>query len=109
MSHFLDLDAREAKQVAPGVHTKTFWKDEMLMSIVVLDPGSEVAMHSHSEEQCGLVVKGELIMEIAGERRKVQAGTYYMIPKDVPHYAKATSKGATVLDVFSPPRKVLQY
>jgi quercetin dioxygenase-like cupin family protein len=109
MSHFLDLDARKAKEVAPGVRTKTFWKERMLMSIVELDPGSEVAMHTHAEEQCGVIVKGEIIMEIAGERRSLKEGSYYLIPADVPHYAKATKKGATVLDVFSPVRQVLQY
>jgi quercetin dioxygenase-like cupin family protein len=109
MSHFLDLGARRHKEVAPGVRTKTFWKDKMLMSVVELDPDSEVASHTHAEEQAGAVLKGEIVMEIAGERRTIRAGDLYHIPANVPHAAKATRKGATVLDVFSPVRQVLQY
>jgi quercetin dioxygenase-like cupin family protein len=109
MPHFIDLKARAAKDMAPGVRTRTFWKDQILMSVVELDPKSEVASHTHVEEQAGVVTKGELIMEIGGERRLLKEGEMYLIPANVPHSARTLGKAAVVLDVFSPIRKVLQY
>ena len=109
MWYFIDLNARKSKEMVKGVRTRTFWKDEMLMSYVDLDPNSEVASHTHAEEQCGFVTKGTIEMEIGGERRLLKEGDLYHIPGNVAHYAKAGPKGATVLDVFSPVRTVLQY
>jgi quercetin dioxygenase-like cupin family protein len=107
--YFIDLKARKEKEMAPGVRTRTFWKEKMLMSLVELQSKSEVAMHTHVEEQCGYVAKGTLEMEIGGERRLLREGDMYHIPANVPHFAKAGPGGATVLDVFSPLRTVLQY
>ena len=106
---FIDLKSRKQKEMVKGVRTRTFWKEKMLMSLVDLDPNSEVATHTHSEEQCGYVTKGTLEMMIGEERRLLKEGDLYHIPGNVPHYAKAGPKGATVLDVFSPLRTVLQY
>jgi quercetin dioxygenase-like cupin family protein len=107
--YFIDVKARKAKEMAAGVRTRTFWKEKMLMSLVELDPNSDVAMHTHAEEQCGYVTKGTIEMVIEKERRLLKEGDLYHIPANVPHSAKAGPKGATVLDVFSPLRQVLQY
>ncbi len=107
--YFIDLKARKPKEITKGVRTRTFWKEKMLMSVVELDPNSQVAEHTHAEEQCGFVAKGTLEMVIADEHRMLKEGDMYHIPGNVPHLAKAGPKGATVVDVFSPLRAVLQY
>ena len=40
--YFHDLAARQTKNLAPGASTRTFWGDNMLLSIVDFDPNSEV-------------------------------------------------------------------
>lgn len=107
--YFIDLKDRTSKEMAKGVRTRTFWKEKMLMSLVELDPNTEVAMHTHDEEQCGFVAKGTIEMVIGEERRLLNEGDMYHIPGNIQHLAKAGPKGATVLDVFSPLRSVLQY
>lgn len=106
---FIDVKARQSKEMTKGVRTRTFWKDKMLMSLVELDPNSEVATHTHAEEQCGYVTKGTIEMLIGQERRLLKEGDLYHIPGNVAHQARAGPKGAVVLDVFSPIRSVLQY
>ncbi|HLE48007.1 MAG TPA: cupin domain-containing protein [Candidatus Thermoplasmatota archaeon] len=108
-SYFLDLNARKEKEILPGLRTKTFWRDQMLISLVDLDPGAVSPTHTHVEEQVGYVAKGTVDMEIAGTKRTMKEGEMYHIPANVPHGAHAGKEGATVLDVFSPVRTVLKY
>lgn len=109
MPYFLDLRARSPKEMAPGIRTRTFWKQKMLISVVELEPKSVAAMHTHPEEQVGYVTKGTVEMVIGGEKRQMKAGELYHVPADVPHEAHAGPQGATILDVFSPIRAALQY
>ncbi|GIS64948.1 MAG: hypothetical protein CM1200mP3_11960 [Chloroflexota bacterium] len=51
-----------------------------MMSLVELDPKSEVPMHSHPNEQAGLVLEGEFEFTIGTESKKVSKGEYYIIP-----------------------------
>jgi quercetin dioxygenase-like cupin family protein len=107
--YFMDLKARKHKEMAPGVRTRTFWKERMLTSLVELDPNSVAPMHTHNEEQVGFIAKGTVEMTIGGEKRVMKEGELYHIPADIPHGATAGPKGATILDVFAPVRTVLKY
>ena len=71
-SYFLDLNARKEKEILPGLRTKTFWRDQMLISLVDLDPGAVSPTHTHVEEQVGYVAKGTVDMEIAGTKRTIE-------------------------------------
>jgi len=107
--YFFDLEDRPAKEVVPGVRIRTTWQERMLLSIVDLDAGAVVPMHSHEHEQAGAVLSGELELTIAGETRLLKAGDSYIVPGNVEHMAAAPNGPARVLDVFSPVREAYQY
>ena len=109
MPYHCDVENREAKEVVPGVHLRTFWGNEMLVSIADLEPNAVLPPHSHPHEQAGHVISGEIEITIAGEPRLVEPGDTFIIPGDVEHGVKVGSAPAKVLDVFSPVREDYQF
>lgn len=109
MQYFCDLENREAKQVAPGVHIRTFWGNEILLSIVDLAANAVVPVHSHPHEQAGTIVSGKLELTIDGEARWLKPGDTYIIPGDVEHGGRTGDIPTRALDVFSPVREDYQY
>ena len=107
--YFYDAKERAAKELAPGARTRTFWGDNMLLSIVEIDPNSEVPNHTHPHEQGGIMLEGEIEMNIAGESRTLKQGDVYIIPGNVEHWVKSGSAPAKVLDIFSPVREEFKY
>lgn len=89
---------------AAGVAMRSLSGERVMLNLVTIDPGAIVPEHSHSNEQAGYVVRGELILTIAGETRSLRPGDGYVAPADVPHGATAGAEGCDVLDVFTPPR-----
>jgi quercetin dioxygenase-like cupin family protein len=107
--YFCDVEQRESREIVPGVHIRTFWGDQMLLSVVDLEVGAVVPSHSHPHEQCGTVISGEMALTIASETRVLKPGDTYIIPGDVEHSATTNNAPARVLDIFSPVRKEYQY
>lgn len=87
-----------------GVVARSVQLDRLTMAVVELDPGAIVPEHRHDNEQAGLVVAGTVVFTVAGETRELGPGGTWRIPGGVPHSVEAGSDGATVIDVFSPPR-----
>lgn len=109
MSYFKHSEERETKELAPGARTRTYWGDNMLLSLVEIDANSLVPLHTHPHEQGGIVVEGEMEMGIGGEVKLLKVGDMYIIPGGVEHYAKGLEKPCKALDVFSPVREEFKY
>ena len=109
MSYFKHAEGRETKELAPGARTRTYWGDNMLLSLVEIDANSLVPLHTHPHEQGGIVVEGEMEMGIGGEVKVLKVGDMYIIPGGVEHYAKGLDRPCKVLDVFSPVREEFKY
>lgn len=109
MDYFKDAANRAAKELAPGARIRTFWGDNMLLSLVEIDANSEVPLHTHPHEQGGILVSGEMEMGIGGEVKTLKPGDMYLIPGNAPHYAKCGDTPALALDVFSPVREEFRY
>ena len=109
MSYFCELENREAKEIFPGARIRTFWANQMLLSIVDLDANAVVPSHFHHHEQAGTVLSGELELTIAGETRLLQPGDAYLIPGGIEHSARTGVAAARALEVFSPVREEYQY
>lgn len=107
--YFCDVENREDREVVPGVHIRTFWGEQMLLSVVDLEAYAIVPEHSHLHEQCGTVVKGQMALTIDGETRWLAPGDTYIIPGGVKHSAQAGERPAQVIDVFSPVRDDYKY
>jgi quercetin dioxygenase-like cupin family protein len=85
--------------VARAVHGRA-----ITMAIVDVDAGVDVPTHQHANEQVGFVLRGSIVMTVDGEERELQVGETYVIHGDTPHKAVGGPDGASVVDVFSPPR-----
>ena len=109
MSYFIDASGRKPMELVPGARTRTFWGEQMLLSLVEIDAESEVPLHSHPHEQGGIIIEGELEMGVDGEVKLLKVGDMYIIPGNVEHYAKARSVKAVALDIVSPVREEFKY
>lgn len=92
------------RKLADGVNTRIFVGDQAMLSVVKLEPGSKGEVHSHPQEQWGICLEGDCVRIQDGEEVPVKAGDFWCTPGGVPHGIRAGASGATVVDIFSPPR-----
>ncbi len=109
MPFYIDTSSRDPKELAPGVHTRTFWGEQMLLSLVEVEANTEMPLHTHPEEQGGIVIEGEFEIGIGGEVQVLKPGDLYIIPGGVEHYARARGKKVRALAIYSPIREAFKY
>ncbi len=101
---YINIDALPMAIVAEGLGLKPVFGQQLQLSFVHMLPHSVAAMHSHPEEQIGLILEGEYEFELNGVRKMVKKGDIYIVPPNVPHGAVTYEKACVVLDIFSPQR-----
>ncbi len=104
---FFNLNNRtqgQHRDLAPGLSTQIFVGDNSMLSLVTFEPDSAGQIHSHPEEQWGVLLEGDGVRTQAGVEHPVKAGDFWRTPGGVTHGFKAGSDGARILDIFSPPR-----
>jgi quercetin dioxygenase-like cupin family protein len=96
-----------AIELAPGVSAKFISGDKTMFSIVTIQPGAVVPLHSHPHEQAGTVLEGEMLFYLNSEDGcTCKPGDFYVAPGGTPHGAtNVTDKPVIALDIFSPPRE----
>ena len=100
-----DLSQGIARDLAEGVTTRIFPGDQAMLSLVQLEPDRESDVHSHPQEQWGLVLEGSGVRIQDGDEHPVSVGDFWRTPGGVSHAFRAGLDGAKVLDIFSPPRE----
>lgn len=93
------------RKLGEGITTRIFVGDNAMLSVVRIAPHSTGKVHSHPQEQWGILLEGECVRIQGGEEAAMKAGDFWHTPGDVPHGIRTGDVGATVLDVFSPPRE----
>jgi quercetin dioxygenase-like cupin family protein len=106
---FYHPNERTVKDLVPGMHIRTFWGEQLLLSLVELDANTVLPRHSHQHEQSTFVIEGELEFELGGETRTIRSGELVIIPGGVEHFVKVGPMPTRVLDTFSPLREDLKY
>lgn len=109
---FFDSDKRPALKPFGdhGPSLRTFWGDDIMISLVEMEAGSVVPAHSHPEEQAGYVVAGTLEFTMQGETTTVGPGGVFFIPGGVEHSVVVKgAESARVVDIFSPVREDYKY
>lgn len=109
MTYFFDSSARTPRELLPGISTRTFWGERMLLSLVDLAPHATIPPHSHSHEQIGIVVQGEMELTIAGEMRVVKVSDVYVAPGGVEHSVRVGALGCQVAETFAPVREEYKF
>ena len=99
-----NLDQGIKRKLADGVNTRIFVGEKAMLSVARLDPNTSGQIHSHPEEQWGICLEGDCVRIQDGAEIPVKAGDFWCTPGGVPHGIRAGAKGATVIDIFSPPR-----
>jgi quercetin dioxygenase-like cupin family protein len=103
--YFLSKAECSRHKIFPGVHINTFAADKTMLSLVELEPRSEVLPHQHPHEQIGILLSGELTFTIGEETRTLKAGEMWRIPGGVVHGCVAGDEPAIAVDVFNPIRE----
>jgi len=99
-----DDDAGVPRSLADGLNARILAGEHSMLSIVDIEPHSEGELHSHPEEQWGVLLEGECRRIQDGEAAHVEAGDFWHTPAGTEHTIETGEAGALVLDVFAPPR-----
>ncbi len=104
MTNLADLADLVPIQVWEGVVARRVEGERLTVAVVELAPNAIVPEHRHANEQCGLVIEGEVTFRVGDEERVLGPGGSWRITSDTPHSVVTGPDGAVVLDVFSPAR-----
>lgn len=103
--YFVDKKDCSHHQIFPGVDIYTTSCQQMMLSLVEMQPFAVVEPHSHPHEQMGLMLEGEADFTIGEQTQRVCAGQMWRIPGGVTHKVVAGDRPVRALDVFHPPRE----
>ncbi len=88
-----------------GIKIKTLvYGEKTLMSEFRMEAGSTLPAHSHTYEQTGYLVSGNIILHIDGKAHNMKKGDSWCIPSDTVHNAEII-EDSVALEVFSPARE----
>ena len=104
MSNLVDLADVLPIQVWDGVVARRVQGDRLTLAVVELSADAVVPEHRHANEQCGLVIRGDVRFRIGDEIRSFGPGGTWRILANEPHEVQTGPEGATVVDVFAPLR-----
>src|SRR5207245_4884260 len=104
LSFYSELREIEPLQIWDGVVARTVTGAEATLAAIDLDPGAVVPEHSHMNEQTGILIRGRLTFTIGGETKELAPGATWVIPAHAPHSVEAGPDGASLVELFAPPR-----
>lgn len=99
-----DMSHGISRNLAEGLDTRIFPGENVMLSVVRIGANKSGEIHSHSQEQWGVMLEGSRVRIQDGVEHEVRAGDFWETPGQIEHCFKAGPEGAVVLDVFSPPR-----
>lgn len=99
-----DLSQGIERRLADGLVTHIYPGEHAMLSIVDIQPNAAGPIHSHPQEQWGVMLSGSGVRTQGGEKILVKGGDFWRTPPKVEHGFMAGSDGARILDFFSPPR-----
>ena len=103
--NFADLSDGISRNLTDGLNAVIFAGEQAMLSVVTVDPNKQGSIHSHPEEQWGLVLEGSGVRIQDGVDVPVSKGDFWRTPGGVEHGFRAGPEGAKLLDIFAPPRE----
>jgi len=104
MSAFDNLHEIAPNVIWDGVIGRSLHGAEATLSAIELEPDTDVPEHSHVNEQIGILTSGSMLFRIGGEEQEVRPGATWIIPANTPHSVRSGPNGATLIELFAPPR-----
>jgi len=92
------------RKLAEGLNATIFPGENVMISVVRIDPYTTGSLHSHPEEQWGVLLEGKCTRIQDGEEIEVSVGDFWHTPGGVVHGIRTGASAVVNLDVFSPPR-----
>jgi quercetin dioxygenase-like cupin family protein len=105
---FYSLRAIAPQDVYPGYRARIYHGAEITFAVLEIDANAALPAHHHSNEQVGLLVRGQLTFNTGDSTRTLRAGEGWVIPGDALHDGVAGPEGAIVIETWSPPREDFQ-
>ncbi len=99
-----DLSQGISRDLAEGLQTRIFPGENVMISVVRVGPNKSGQIHSHPQEQWGVMLEGAGVRIQNDVEHQVQAGDFWQTPGNVSHGFRGGPNGAVILDIFSPPR-----
>ncbi|QDA36938.1 cupin domain-containing protein (plasmid) [Paracoccus liaowanqingii] len=65
--------------------TRSCGSTSLINGITAFDPGAKIGIHFHNCEESVLILEGDAVAEIDGQRHQLRAGDTTWIPANVPH------------------------
>ena len=97
-----------AEPVREGLARQTAIGENMMILRQTVQPGCEIAEHSHAHEQIVHLFQGKIRLTIAEESIELGPGESLLIPPHLPHaVAVAGDEEVVAFDIFSPVREDL--
>lgn len=100
-----DLSQGIQRQLGEGISTRIFAGEQAMLSVVTIEPHATGTVHSHPQEQWGVLLEGECVRIQGGEEIPMKAGDFWHTPGGVAHGIRTGDSRAVVLDIFAPPRE----
>ena len=99
-----DLSQGISRQLAEGIATRIFPGEQAMLSLVRCEANTTGSIHAHPQEQWGVCLQGSGIRIQDGVEVPFSQGDFWCTPGGVEHGIRVGDEGATVLDLFAPPR-----
>ena len=91
-------------EICPGIARRTVAHGRtMYQMLATLEAGSQMAAHSHPQEQIVHILEGRMRLIVDGAPHELSTGDSFYLASNVPHGVE-TILPTRVLDTFSPPR-----
>ncbi len=104
MKIFADAALTEPVLLDGGIERRVLSYGGGLMLVEFTFPaGTTLPLHDHPHEQIGYVVSGEIILTLADEETRLQAGSSYYVAPHVSHGAEIITD-SVLIDCFTPVR-----
>jgi quercetin dioxygenase-like cupin family protein len=92
------------RKLAEGIQARVVSGQNVMISLVRIEPNTAGKIHNHTEEQWGVLLEGECTRYQGDETVNMKTGDFWYTPGGLLHGVKAGPNGALTLEIFSPPR-----
>ena len=91
-------------QICPGIKRQTLAGGKtMYQMLAILETGSKMPAHQHSQEQIVHILSGRMKLIVDGTPHDLKAGDSFYLASNIPHGVETIDE-THVVDTFSPPR-----